>query len=57
MLSNKEFFEKDFFAFCQQQHDEAKNYLNTCGKPNNQVDIWNIKFNKETVSIFKGFLK
>lgn len=56
MLLKRDFLNKPFLAFCQQEYDKAKNYLNICGKPKNSTDIFFITFNKNTVKLFKGFL-
>lgn len=57
MLSKREFFGKEFYAFCQQEFDTARNYLKNCGKPKDDTDRWFIQFHKDTVQIFGKLLK
>jgi hypothetical protein len=56
MLSKREFAGKEFYAFCQQEYDTARNYLKNCGKPLSEVDRFLIDFNKTTVKIFAKLL-
>jgi hypothetical protein len=56
MLTKRDFLGKEFYAFCQQEYDVARNYLKNCGKPKDDIDKWFIQFHKDTVSIFGKLL-
>ena len=56
ILFKKDFYEKPFYSFCQQEYDRSRNYLKNCGKPNTDLDKWFIEFHKDTVRIFGKFL-
>lgn len=56
MLSKREFYDKDFYKYCQQQYDAARFFLKNCGKPTTEEHWWLIAFHKDTARIFKSFL-
>lgn len=57
MLTYKEFLDKDFRAWCQQEYDRSRYFLKNGHKPENEIDVWFFKFHRETTKIFKEFLK
>lgn len=56
MLSTKDFNGNEFHAYCQQQYDEARRFLKTCGKPKDDIDRFLIEKHRADVSIFGGML-
>ena len=54
MLTNKEYYGAEFHAFRQQEHDKARVFLKNCGKPKDDIDMFLINMNRETVHIFSG---
>jgi hypothetical protein len=53
----REFLGADFMKWCQQNYDEAKAYLNRCGKPKDEYDISIIKIHKQTIENMNIFLR
>ena len=56
MLTTRDFHGQEFFVYCQQQFDEARRFLKTCGKPKDEVDRFMIDHNKVTAKVFCGML-
>lgn len=56
-MTKREFFDKEFLAFCQVEYDKARNYLKHCGKPKDDIDRWFILFHKDTAKLFEGYLQ
>ena len=47
ILSNREFYGDEFYVRRQQDFEEARRFLKTCGRPKDDVDIFWIQFYKE----------
>jgi hypothetical protein len=56
MISTRDFYGQEFYAFCQRQYDEARNFLKNCGKPNDEIDRFLIDTNKFTACTFGRLL-
>lgn len=56
MLTKREFYEPEFYAYCAQQYEIARVYLKNCGKPKDAYDIFLAKEAKETSSLFKRMI-
>jgi hypothetical protein len=56
MLSTKDFYDREFYGYCQRQYDEARRFLKTCGKPKDETARFLVDFNRETARIFGGLL-
>lgn len=56
-LTKREFYGTEFYAFLQQQFDEARHYLKNCGKPKDDIDKWFIQFNKETIKFCASLMR
>jgi hypothetical protein len=56
MISTRDFYGQEFYAFCQRQYDEARNFLKNCGKPNDEIDRFLIETNKFTARTFGRLL-
>jgi len=52
MLTTKEFNGPENHAFCQQQYDEARRYLKSCGKPKDEIDRFLIEKHKVDAHVF-----
>lgn len=57
MLSKREFLGTEYYAWCQQQYDEARHALKTAGPPLDDISRYMITHHKTTVEIFKPILK
>jgi hypothetical protein len=56
MISTRDFYGQEFYAFCQRQYDEARNFLKNCGKPKDEIDRFLIDTNKDTARTFGRLL-
>lgn len=56
MLSTKDYHSAEFHAFCQQQYDNARRFLKTCGKPKDEIDRFLVEKHRADASIFGGML-
>jgi len=56
MLSTRDFNGDEYHAFCQQQYDNARRFLKTCGKPKDEIDRFLIEKHRMDASIFGGAL-
>lgn len=56
ILTTKDFFDKDFYSFCQQQYDIARRFLKTCGKPEDDTDRFLIDKHKFDAAFFGKML-
>jgi hypothetical protein len=56
MLTKREFLGPKFYAFCQQQYDEARRSLKNFGKPKDEMDRAMIQFHRTTVQVFGRLL-
>jgi len=56
MLSKREFYDKDFYKYCQKQYEAARFYLKNCGKPDTEEKRWLIEQYKFEAKFFKRFL-
>ena len=55
-LSNREFYGVEFYVRRQQEYDEARRFLKTCGRPKDDVGIFWIQFYKEQERFSSMFL-
>lgn len=55
-LTKREFLSEEFYKFCQQEFDEARQYLKTCGKPDTEEKKWYVEYYKWNSSFFNKFL-
>ena len=46
MLTKKEFYGDEHYAWCCQQYEKARVYLKNCGKPKNEFEKWLIEMAK-----------
>jgi hypothetical protein len=56
ILTKREFHGEEFYAWCQQQYDIARNHLKNCGKPKTELDLFWIQHYKWDAQFFKKFL-
>lgn len=55
-MTRREFLGDRFYAFCQQEYDNARNFLKNCGKPEDENDRWLISQAKLSTKIFGNLI-
>lgn len=57
MLTKREFYGNDFYAFCKSEFDKARHFLKYCGKPADETDRFLIDDAKFTAKLFGNLLR
>lgn len=56
MISKRQFHEEKFYKWCVRNYDEARLFLKSCGKPDNEEKRFWIDYYREQARFFKAFL-
>ena len=54
-MNKREFVGEEHYKYCVQEYDKAREFLKSCGKPEDWFDRFMISFNKETCKHFAGY--